>query len=170
MRYNPKSLMLIFCLFQLPADCQQSEPTRIVYRSEAEQRRFVEEYLKRGLPLGRLEVIGIMTEAIGELDILTRVQPWVVPLLEKTVQELSTNSVANKIQIDRIMRCIARSGRQTGLDTIIRLFGNHPDGPHWVQEFIYNSLDHPNYVSLWYNALDSPNKMVKEEAEKACQS
>ena len=137
MQYNFNYLMLLFCLFQLPADCQQSEPTRIVYRSESEQRRFVDEFIKQGAPLGQMEIIGIRMEAIAELNILARTKAWVIPILEQRIQELLKEPVKNKAEIDRVAECISGSASQDGLDSIIRIFADHPDGARWIQWFIY---------------------------------
>ena len=164
MRYRVQYFLL--AMLALPVPGQPQDPVRIVFRPEAVQRRYVEEVLKQGLPLGMQTINGIYSEPIVELGILVRMQPWVVPILEQRAQELLMNPVANKVQIDRIARRIIRSGSQNGLSSLTRLFGNHPDGSKWIRGFIFIVLDEPNYVNLWYSAIDSPNQIVREEAAR----
>lgn len=163
MRYSPIHLVSILLLLPISAYTQQ-QVVRIVIRPEAEQRRFVKEYLDQGLPLGRREVIGIPMEPIVELGVLARIQPWVVPILEQRMKDLFMEGAESDDQIKRIAGAIAGSASQQGLDALTRLSGQHPDGSKWIRKFIYSSLHHPNYVKLWYSALDSPNQMVRETA------
>ena len=74
--------------------------------------------------------------------------------------------VSNKDAIYRIAVLIAESAKQEGLDALLRLFDNHPDGPLYFRLAISCTLDRPNYVKLWYYALGSESQMLREVAAK----
>ncbi len=167
MLFDKFSLLWVLMVIPFSASCQSPEPLRIADRPEALQRRFLAEYLDEGLPLGYRQFNGNTTDPSGEIEIMIRSQSWVIPILEQRAKALMKNSVSNKDAIHRIAVTITSSGTQQGLDAILRLFVKQPDGSQYVRMLIYHALDYPNYVTLWYFALDSPNEMVREEAAKA---
>ena len=161
-------LPLLWVLIIIPSSvsCQSQEQLRIAEHPEAVQRRFLADYLDEGLPLGYRQVNGNTTEPSHEIAIMIRRQSWVIPILEQRAKMRMKDPVSNKDAIYRIAVLIAESGKQEGLDAIWRLFDNQ-DGSLYIRFLIYDALDRPNYVKLWYYTLDSPNQMVREEAARA---
>ena len=160
-------LRLLWVLIIIPSSvsCQSEGPLRIADHPEAVQRRFLAEYMDEGLPLGPRQFDGNTTDPSAEIEIMIRRQSWVIPIVEQRAKELMKYPVSNKDAIYRIAVLIAESGKQEGLDAIGRLFDNQ-DGSLYIRFLIYDALDRPNYVKLWYSALDSPNQIVREEAAK----
>ncbi len=161
-------LRLLWVLMIIPSSvsCQSQGQLRVADCPESVQRQYLSDYLDEGLPLGYSQFKGNTTEPSGEVAIMIRRQSWVIPILEQRAKMLMKEPVSNKDAIYRIAVLIAESGKQEGLDALLRLFDNQ-EGSHYVAKLIYAALDKPNYVKLWYSALDSPNQMVREEAAKA---
>ena len=151
------------------ARSQQSGVTLapLLQRSDAELRKYVEQYLDDKSSLWHRDRDGKKTVDIGQLVSLTRTKPWVLPMLEDRLDGWLKAPETNKHLIQPISYAIVEEGTQRGLDAIVRLFSGRAEEPTLVKLALLSGFDYAfhNHYTLWYHALDSSDIVVRETAE-----
>lgn len=150
--------------------CQEPAVNHVhmIERPESEQRKFVADYLKDGIPDAYLDIPGGgQWSPMVQLTILTAHRAWVLPMLEQQMESWMEDSEANSEKIERIFHTIVEAANPAAFEAILRLTKTRNDGGRWIDHLIRFNMQKENYISLLYYALDSKNETARSVAPQA---
>ena len=145
---------------------QESHLTAILNQPEDYQRRFFTEFLKDESKYGFIEGYPKTSDHYNDFRLLVTYRDWGIPMADAQINIWQKDGVFNHRKVERIVENIAQAGTIPALDFTGRVVQHWPGAKKWIRLAMnsqFGSPD-PNFITLWYHALESKDTLVREVA------
>lgn len=156
-------LKRIDCLLFLSSFCLICHGQRRITDEPIDRQQ---EYIRQFIAIGEC---GGTNDTKCELVLgVARSNDWVLPMLEMAIVDLRRDEQANQKRIRLVLDLITDTGTKQALDIIVRLLDGRPEKAMFVRLSLLGDTDGRrfNTFDLWYYALDSTDRVVREITEE----
>ena len=140
--------------------------TAILREPEEYQRKFVVDYMNA--PTCHVDGYPRTSDNCDDFRFLMNNTTWALPMVEHQIKEWLKQPKENKERIRIVADTIVFASTTKVVEFTARVFAGTPDQPYWVGKAIgsrYGWSD-PNYFTIFYYALESPNPVINQVAEQ----